>query len=150
MTTNWLPESPTKSGAYWGPGMPGPQYAPLLVGDSGNQFVVMQPGQNNYEQLLRVQDLTPPEGVSQAQHDARINLLIDMERDFVSRNPGLSPQSHATAYDRAVRLMRTAASTAFNLEDEAAALRDRYGRNQFGQGCLLTRRLVERGVPFVE
>jgi uncharacterized protein (DUF1501 family) len=73
-----------------------------------------------------------------------------MERDFVGRHPGVSPQSHQTAYDRAVRLMRTAASTAFNLTDEPARVRDAYGRNQFGQGCLLARRLVERGVPFVE
>jgi len=29
-------------------------------------------------------------------------------------------------------------------------LRDRYGRNLFGQGCLLARRLIEKGVPFVE
>lgn len=134
----------------WSPGFLGPQYAPLLVGDMGNQFVVQQPGQNNYEQSLRVQDLTPPEGVSNNQSNARINLLAEMEQDFVSRNPGLSPQSHQTAYDRAVRLMRTSASTAFNLEDEPSRLRDQYGRNQFGQGCMLARRLVERGVPFVE
>src|SRR5271163_1864984 len=38
----------------WSPGFLGPQYAPLLVGDLGNQFV-QQPG-NNYEQSLRVQD----------------------------------------------------------------------------------------------
>src|SRR5207248_537098 len=82
--------------------------------------------------------------------DARIDLLEQMERDFVARHPGLSPQSHQTAYERAVRLMRTAAATAFNFEDEPAALRDSYGRNPFGQGCLLARRLVERGVPFVE
>src|SRR5207302_2953734 len=42
------------------------------------------------------------------------------------------------------------ATRAFNLKEEPAALRDRYGRNLFGQGCLLARRLVERGVPFVE
>src|SRR5207253_10939201 len=47
-------------------------------------------------------------------------------------------------------LMRTSARTAFNLEDEPARVRDAYGRNLFGQGCLLARRLVERGVPFVE
>jgi len=134
----------------YGPGFLGPQYAPLLVGDTGNQFVVQQPGQNNYEQALRVQDLTPPEGVSREQADSRINLLQEMEQDFVNRNPGLSPQSHQTAYDRAVRLMRTAAAAAFNLEEESSRLRDAYGRNQFGQGCMLARRLVERGVPFVE
>src|SRR6185437_14181693 len=39
---------------------------------------------------------------------------------------------------------------AFNLDEEPPILRDAYGRNLFGQGCLLARRLVERGVPFVE
>jgi hypothetical protein len=132
----------------WSPGFLGPQYAPLLVGDN-NQFPAQQQG-NNYEQALRVPDLAPADGMSQAQADARINLLLDMERDFVSRTPGFSPQSHATAYERAVRLMRTAAAAAFNLEEEPATVRDQYGRNRFGQGCLLARRLVERGVPFVE
>jgi uncharacterized protein (DUF1501 family) len=46
--------------------------------------------------------------------------------------------------------MRSASVKAFDLEDEPARLRDAYGRNAFGQGCLLARRLVERGVPFVE
>src|SRR5262249_7038769 len=52
--------------------------------------------------------------------------------------------------DRALRLMRTEAAKAFNLGDEPPKLRDAYGRNFFGQGCLLARTLVERGVPFVE
>ena len=47
-------------------------------------------------------------------------------------------------------MMRSKAVKAFNLDEEPKALRDAYGRNQFGQGCLLARRLVERGVPFVE
>jgi uncharacterized protein (DUF1501 family) len=47
-------------------------------------------------------------------------------------------------------MMRSEASKAFNLDDEPAALRDAYGRNRFGQGCLMARRLVQRGVPFVE
>ena len=47
--------------------------------------------------------------------------------------------------------MRSTAAKAFELDDEKpAAVRDAYGRNPFGQGCLLARRLVERGVPFVE
>jgi hypothetical protein len=132
-------------GAAWGPGFLGPQYAPLFVGSNGNQ----QQG-NNIGQGLRVPDLAPPEGISQAQSAARIDLLLDMERAYVSRTPGFSPESHATAYDRAVRLMRGAAATAFNLEEESARLREQYGRTQFGQGCLLARRLVERGLPFVE
>jgi hypothetical protein len=133
--------------AAYGPGFLGPQYAPLLVGDNAN-FQPVQP--NSVGDTLRVQDMRPPAEVSTPQFDARVSILEDMERDFVARHPGVSPQSHRTAYDRAVRLMRTAARTAFNLDDEPGHIRDGYGRNLFGQGCLLARRLVERGVPFVE
>ena len=41
------------------------------------------------------------------------------------------------------------ARKAFDLSQEKDAMRDRYGRNQFGQSCLLARRLVEAGVPFI-
>jgi hypothetical protein len=132
-------------GAY-GSGFLGPKYAPLIVGDTGQ----VQRNQNNYMDLLKVQDLDPPKDVSREQAEARIELLELLEKDFVAKHPGVSPLSHKTAYDRAVRLMRTAASKAFNVEEEKASLRDAYGRNLFGQGCLLARRLVERGVPFVE
>ncbi len=94
--------------------------------------------------------MAPPADVTPAQFDARTDILQQMERDFVANHPGVSPQSHQTAYGRALRLMRTAARTAFHLDQEPARLRDAYGRNLFGQGCLLARRLVERGVPFVE
>lgn len=132
--------------AAYASGFLGPRFAPLIVGEG--RFGVQQ-AQDNYRENLRVPDLEGPADV-RGQFDARVDLLEEMERDFVSRHPGLSPQSHRTAYERAVRLMRTAASSAFNLEDESERLRDAYGRNTFGQGCLLARRLVERGVPFVE
>ena len=41
------------------------------------------------------------------------------------------------------------AREAFALDQEPAAMRDRYGRTRFGQSCLLARRLIERGVRFV-
>jgi hypothetical protein len=129
----------------YGPGFLGARFAPLIVGENRQgQFV------DNYQQNLRVPDLLPASDVPREQADARIGLLEGMEREFVARHPGLAPQSHRTAYARAVRLMRTAAREAFNLDQEPARLRDSYGRNTFGQGCLLARRLVERGVPFIE
>jgi hypothetical protein len=135
------PNRGVAAGAF-GSGFLGPQYAPLVVGENA--------GPNNYDQALKVQDLVPPREITLDQANARVGLLDGLERDFLSRRPGLSASSHQMAYDRAVRLMRSAASRAFNLEEEPAALRDRYGRNYFGQSCLLARRLVERGVPFVE
>jgi uncharacterized protein (DUF1501 family) len=46
--------------------------------------------------------------------------------------------------------MSASAAKAFSFDDEPAAVQERYGRSQFGQGCLLARRLIERNVPFVE
>jgi RNA polymerase sigma factor (sigma-70 family) len=51
--------------------------------------------------------------------------------------------------DRA-EAMRKAVEKAFDLDEEKKAVRDEYGRNAFGKGCLLARRLVEAGVPAVE
>jgi hypothetical protein len=136
---------PFLSPAAYGPGFLGPQYAPLVVGN-GNGFGP----QGNYDTALRVQDLQPPAGVGQAQADARIDLVRGLQADFVAHHPGAAAEGHQAAYERAVRLMRTDAARAFELTEEPARLRDAYGRNLFGQGCLLARRLVERGVPFVE
>jgi hypothetical protein len=134
--------------AAYGPGFLGPRYAPLLVGDTLNPQAAA--GADAYTQLLRVDDLQSPAHVAVEQFDARVDLWREMESEFVSRHPALGARGHQAAYDRAVRLMRTSARTAFNLDEEPAPLRDAYGRNLFGQGCLLARRLVERGVPFVE
>jgi uncharacterized protein (DUF1501 family) len=46
--------------------------------------------------------------------------------------------------------MHRALAKALDLSEEKAQLRDLYGRNSFGQSCLMARRLVERGVPVVE
>ncbi len=127
-------------------GFLGPQYAPLIVGE--NNFGRGAP--NQVDQALKVQDLDVPGGVEKAHADARLSLLQEMDHDFAVSRPGVAPDSHRSAYDRAVRLMKSDAAKAFSLDEEPGALRDAYGRNLFGQGCLLARRLVERGVPFVE
>jgi hypothetical protein len=139
------------SPAAYGPGFLGPQFAPLVVGE-GVQSILPIPGrqQSNYEDALKVQDIDLPAGVGTDRAAARLALLGEMQKDFLEKRSSISSQSHRSAYQRAVTLMRSAATKAFNLDDEPAALRDRYGRNLFGQGCLLARRLVEQNVPFVE
>jgi hypothetical protein len=134
------------SPAAYSSGYLGPQYAPLMIGNSGYGFGPT----GGYDQALKVQDLLPPGEVSARQADARLEMLRATQGEFVSSHHGVAPHSHLAAYERAVRLMKTSASKAFDLSEEKAELRDRYGRNLFGQGCLLARRLVERNVPFVE
>jgi hypothetical protein len=133
------------SPAAYGPGFLGPQYAPLVVGN-GNGFGP----QGGYERALQVEDLQPAAGVQRRQADARLDLVREMQADFAGSHPATAAQGHQAAYERAVRLMRTEAAKAFDLSEEPEKLRDAYGRNIFGQGCLLARRLIERGVPFVE
>ncbi len=141
--------TPSVSPGAFGPGFLGPQYAPLVVGESSVPGPA-EGAEGNVSQALRVKDLQLPAGVDAAHATSRTDLLREMDQSFGTRHPGLSPQSHRMAYERAVRLMRTEAASAFNLDEEPPALRDKYGRSLFGQGCLLARRLVERGVPFVE
>ena len=135
--------------AAYGPGFLGPQYAPLIVGETANIFGP-QPNPSGLDEALKVQDLDLAAGVDARRGAARVKLLDDLEDDFLAERSGAPALSHRTAYRRAVTLMRSAAARAFELGDEPADLRDRYGRNLFGQGCLLARRLVEQRVPFVE
>jgi hypothetical protein len=138
------------SPAAFTPGFLGPEYAPLIVGNQGFGFNQQQQQPDYYDKALQVEDLQAPGEIKREQVDSRIELLQGLQSDFVAKHPGVPALSHQSAYERAVRLMRTAAGKAFEMKEEPPKLRDRYGRNLFGQGCLLARRLVERGVPFVE
>ena len=131
----------------FGSGFLGPQYAPLIVADN----VFQQQGQPiNVDGVLKVQNLARPSEVSKEQSDARLEMLKQMQEDFGTARPSTITGSHQSAYDRATRLMQSEAGKVFDLSQESEKVRDRYGRNLFGQGCLLARRLVEKGVPFVE
>ena len=125
-------------------GFLGPQHAPLVVGGGGDVYA------DDSTNGLRVENLSLPSSVNTARMKDRLSLLGESEDDFLTTRPGIATASHKSAYERAVRLMQPSAAKAFDLSDENEKLRDSYGRNRFGQGCLLARRLVERGVPFVE
>jgi hypothetical protein len=126
------------------PGFLGPRYAPLVLGADPRGTDA------DYEKSLRVPDLAPSGGVTPEQSAARLGLLKQMQKEFGAHHGVPAVASRRAAYDRAMRLMQTKAARAFDLDREPAGLRDRYGCTHFGQGCLLARRLVERGVPFVE
>jgi hypothetical protein len=115
------------------PGFLGPRFAPLIVGDN-----------------LGVQNLTAHAGARGEHFAARLRLVQQMQHEFGADHPSAAASSHQTAYQRAARLMSTSAAKALDLDQEPAKLRDAYGRNKFGQACLLARRLVEHGVPFIE
>ena len=73
-----------------------------------------------------------------------------MESEVIRQQRGGAAADHAKVLDKTYRLMTSDQMRAFQVDREPDAMKDRYGRNGFGQGCLLARRLVEAGVPFVE
>jgi hypothetical protein len=98
---------------------------------------------------FKVADLEVPKGQSGFRLDARKSLLTQLD-DLQRRTETGSTQMHDSAYARAFRLLTSPkAKAAFDLNHEQDRLRDRYGRNTFGQSCLLARRLIESGVRYV-
>jgi len=98
---------------------------------------------------FQVRDLELFAGVDQRRLERRREFLLELDR-MQHRLEQQHGTSETTGFDGAFRLLQsTAAKQAFDLESEPQKVRARYGSRMFGQSCLLARRLVERGVPFV-
>lgn len=117
-------------------GFLGPRYKPFATGGDPNaaRFTVEGVVSTN---------------VSDERQVARRELLhaLDTLRQTIARHP-LAVQ-FATTEERAYDMILGDAGKLFDLSQEPAELRQRYGRNTFGQSCLMARRLVEAGVPYV-
>jgi hypothetical protein len=135
------------SPAAFSPGFLGPKYAAATVGTSGDE---PPPDATDGFAELRLENLELPRGVTEAQASRRYALWESMQRGFLAQRHGSNFTAHDTLYRQAFAMMHGQARAAFDLESEPAKIREAYGRGRFGQGCLLARRLIERGVPFVE
>ena len=99
---------------------------------------------------FKVPDLLPPDYISAIRTDRRRRLreMVDgaVKELEISQDARLMNDNFHQAYT----LMSSAKMReAFDLSKEPDAVRDKYGRNRFGQSCLLARRMIERGVRFV-
>lgn len=92
-------------------------------------------------------NLVPP--VSEEVVRRRLSLTGQLDAEFANSAPR-AVREKQSVYERATRFVLSPKTEVFDLSGEPDSLRDRYGRNSFGQGCLLARRLVESGVSFVE
>jgi hypothetical protein len=91
-----------------------------------------------------------PTGINAGRFGRRHDLLQGLEADFAATGGADVVEDHHLLYAKAKRLVLSPRLKAFDLTHEKDDVRDRYGRTDFGQGCLLARRLVEEGVTFVE
>jgi hypothetical protein len=94
--------------------------------------------------------LSPPPEVGPDRLAARSGLLARIEAAERRLQPKDAASGLSAFHEQAMRLATSpVAKKAFDLNSEPAALRDRYGRNQYGDSLLLCRRLVEAGVRLV-
>ncbi len=103
----------------------------------------------------RILNLDPPANLKGAPQDRYLRYLDRLNRDHLARHPGeLDLEARIAAYELAAR-MQTAAKEALDLSKETAQTKKLYGLDdpatqEYGTRCLLARRLVERGVRFVQ
>jgi uncharacterized protein (DUF1501 family) len=114
-----------------GPGFLGMAYAPFQVDPNGN---------------IRDAQMTVP---WQRMAD-RLKLLGALETRFISERRGNAAAEHAKVLEKTRDLLTSDQMQAFQVRSEPQDIQERYGNTNFGRGCLMARRLVEVGVPFVE
>ncbi len=119
------------------------------LGTAYNPFIVE--GNASRNGSLRVDGITLPSGFTLDQLESRNNLLQGFDQTFagLDRNSDLADGLDAF-HQQALDILRSDATrNAFDLERESDSLRERYGRDSFGQSALAARRLIEAGVRFV-
>ena len=126
-----IPPFVSGGGGSVGPGFLGMTWAPFVVESNGN---------------VRNLDM----GIDPARLDQRLQMLATIEDRFIGEKRGGSAEEHRKVVEKTVRLMNSTQMEAFKVMKEPKEVQERYGSNGFGRGCLLARRLVESGVPFVE
>ena len=113
-------------------GFLGVNFAPFIIGKAGTL-------PDNVKSL-----------VDAKRQQRRLEALALQDADFAKQGASDIAEEHASLYRKASELMTSKRLTAFTLDGESDKTKQDYGNHAFGQGCLVARRLVENGVPFVE
>lgn len=126
-----IPPFVAVGGASEGPGFLGMSFAPFSVTSDGRI--------RNLDQV-----------VADSRMAQRVKTLELIETNFAKQNRGAVASDHLKILEKTYQLMTSRQMQAFQVNTEPDQVKERYGDNAFGRGCLMARRLVEVGVPFVE
>ncbi len=117
-------------------------------GDSGAGLLGLQWNPFELRDATQSPANTEP-AVPAERHRRRLDLMNRLGAGFAEALPR-EAADHAALYERATQMILSSDMTAFDVEAEPESVREEYGPGGFAAGCLLARRLVENGVPFVE
>lgn len=124
-------------GGGTGPGFLGMAWAPFAVSSNGQiRDLAMQIDDRRLAQRVAALDLIEGGFIKQTRGG-----------DAAAGSPA---SEHQKVLAKTLALMTSEQMEAFKVDKEPKEVKERYGERGFGQGCLLARRLVEAGVPFVE
>mgnify|MGYP003343370131 CR=1 FL=1 len=118
----------------------GPSVNAGFLGATYNPFVVDSNGN------IRNLDF----GIEQNRMMDRLQMLQSIETKFIDEKRGSLASDHFKILNKTVKIMSTDQMNSFKVNKEPKEIQERYGNTSFGRGCLMARRLVEIGVPFIE
>jgi len=118
------------------------------AGFLGGRFKPFATGGDPGKAQFEVEGIAAPGITEQRQHNRR-SLLQQLNTLGKVVQGDATLKTLYASEDQAYELILGDAGKLFDLSQEAEAVRDRYGRNTFGQSCLMARRLVEKGVPYI-
>lgn len=134
-----------------------PAFVSIGGPSEGPGFIGMQHASYQCDSSGILADAALRENLGDERLDRRRNMLEAIENEFINSGRGQSPRDHKAIYKKAMNLMTSPQMQAFRLDDETPETIALYcgsgtaqNRNPFSMGCLMARRLVEAGVPFVE
>ncbi|NQZ57951.1 MAG: DUF1501 domain-containing protein, partial [Lentisphaeraceae bacterium] len=88
--------------------------------------------------------------VKEEQFDRRIDMLDEFNQGFNQKYNQKLVHTYSDIYKEALNLMDSQDLATFDIRQEKEKVLDSYGHNTFGRGCLMARRLAEKGVRFIE
>jgi len=97
-----------------------------------------------------IQNIKKSSYLDEETYKQRTDIAKSFNQSFGKSFPQKQIRAYSDLYDNAIKLMKSKDLDAFDLTKEPESIREKYGQNNFGQGCLLARRLVESKVRFVE
>lgn len=119
------------------------RYSPLGdAGFLGSRYAPMELTNGSVPENIKKLD-----GITELDHQQRADLRDLLSKQFEKGRSSSALGSHGEAYQRVRGIM--ASEKLFDVNQESQSLRDKYGPTLFGEQCLIARRLVEAGVPFV-
>jgi hypothetical protein len=121
----------------------GPSFGAGFLGVQNGPFVLQKAG-------APPADTNLPPGVDRARFERRRAALDSADERFARATGDAKVDGRRDVYAKAIRLMQTPKLDAFDVSGESESVRRAYGDTDFGRGCLVARRLVERGAKFVE